>query len=181
VLASFPCTHAWSQESDVRSAEFVLVVPAPHCGSAAICRLCRSSSSSATGASTSPAATPLSLLAAPSPATLWFDFQRLRYCHVTPTHNDDSSGESDVCFQRLRFPIHDPIVELAKCTGWASKTDLDVARRTWGSNDVETPLPLFWDLFREHALAPFFVFQVRGDHPCRMAGCTSSSFAGHCS
>ncbi len=65
----------------------------------------------------------------------------------------------NVVFQKLPFPVRDPLAVLGASVGWGGR-EVEAAHRVWGLNDVATPLPLFWDLFREHALAPFFVFQV---------------------
>lgn len=40
------------------------------------------------------------------------------------------------------------------------KGDLEKARRTYGENKFDIPIPTFLELFKEHAVAPFFVFQI---------------------
>lgn len=35
------------------------------------------------------------------------------------------------------------------------------AEERWGPNVLDIPMPAFIDLFAEHAVAPFFVFQVK--------------------
>lgn len=37
---------------------------------------------------------------------------------------------------------------------------LKEAKMKWGTNDLHMDIPSFWELFIEHATAPFFVFQV---------------------
>merc|ERR1719502_1231877 len=41
-----------------------------------------------------------------------------------------------------------------------SKKEAGDRGRRYGQNDFEIPLPTFGELFQEHAVAPFFVFQV---------------------
>lgn len=38
--------------------------------------------------------------------------------------------------------------------------DLEKARRNYGLNKFDIPIPTFLELFKEHAVAPFFVFQI---------------------
>lgn len=38
--------------------------------------------------------------------------------------------------------------------------DLEKVKRTYGPNKFDIPVPSFWELFKEHAVAPFFVFQL---------------------
>lgn len=38
--------------------------------------------------------------------------------------------------------------------------DLEHARRIYGANNFDIPIPTFMELFKEHAVAPFFVFQM---------------------
>ena len=40
------------------------------------------------------------------------------------------------------------------------KGDLEKLRRQYGSNRFDIPVPTFLELFKEHAVAPFFVFQI---------------------
>ena len=40
------------------------------------------------------------------------------------------------------------------------KGDLSKLQRLYGKNLFDIPIPTFWELFKEHATAPFFVFQV---------------------
>ena len=37
---------------------------------------------------------------------------------------------------------------------------LDVLAATYGKNECHIPIPKFTELFAEHAVAPFFVFQI---------------------
>lgn len=43
---------------------------------------------------------------------------------------------------------------------WRQEQDVDEQRRLFGPNEFEIPDPTFAELFEEHYLAPFFVFQV---------------------
>ncbi|CAE7573823.1 ATP13A1 [Symbiodinium microadriaticum] len=45
-------------------------------------------------------------------------------------------------------------------TGHKGPRDVDIALRKWGTNDFDIPLPDFVDLYTEHLVAPFFVFQI---------------------
>jgi cation-transporting ATPase 13A1 len=39
-------------------------------------------------------------------------------------------------------------------------SQLSELKRTYGENKFDIPIPTFWELFKEHAVAPFFVFQI---------------------
>lgn len=62
-------------------------------------------------------------------------------------------------FQRLRFDINEPMTHYLKSTGLSSE-EVSQKRRTYGENTYDIPLPTFGELFQEHAVAPFFVFQL---------------------
>ncbi len=42
----------------------------------------------------------------------------------------------------------------------SSAPSLDVLKATFGANECHIPIPRFTELFAEHAVAPFFVFQM---------------------
>jgi cation-transporting ATPase 13A1 len=49
---------------------------------------------------------------------------------------------------------------LLKCSGLQSTADVSISTQKWGRNEFDIPVPSFFDLFGEHLVAPFFVFQV---------------------
>jgi len=62
-------------------------------------------------------------------------------------------------FQRLRFDIMSPLSEYLNTAGLSSQ-EVEERRRRYGENIYDIPLPTFGELFKEHAVAPFFVFQL---------------------
>jgi len=44
--------------------------------------------------------------------------------------------------------------------GFEDKKALQQAELVWGSNKMDIPIPGFLDLYQEHLVAPFFVFQL---------------------
>ena len=67
-------------------------------------------------------------------------------------------------FSPLRFDIDaDPkpkIETFQKSTGVSSAAELTRIEQHYGTNTFDIPVPTFTELFKEHAVAPFFVFQV---------------------
>ncbi|EFC50295.1 cation-transporting ATPase [Naegleria gruberi] len=71
-------------------------------------------------------------------------------------------------FVRNRFPYQNLEQKSQTLKEWITKTEKQgltdkethVKRRIYGHNQFEIPIPKFLELFIEHALAPFFVFQV---------------------
>lgn len=56
-----------------------------------------------------------------------------------------------------------PLSVYTSWRGWSMSEEAsvsDVLKQRYGGNRVDVPVPLFWDLFKEHAVAPFFVFQL---------------------
>jgi cation-transporting ATPase 13A1 len=53
-----------------------------------------------------------------------------------------------------------PLAELAQCTGLETNEQETTQRKSWGPNAFQIEDPTFSELFEEHYLAPFFVFQV---------------------
>ncbi|CAE7519104.1 PDR2 [Symbiodinium sp. CCMP2592] len=62
-------------------------------------------------------------------------------------------------FERLHFEITSPLEFYLGSTGLTAK-EVDERKRKYGENIYDIPLPDFWELFQEHAVAPFFVFQL---------------------
>lgn len=49
---------------------------------------------------------------------------------------------------------------MLRCSGLQSTADVSISTQKWGRNEFDIPVPSFFDLFGEHLVAPFFVFQV---------------------
>lgn len=62
-------------------------------------------------------------------------------------------------FERLRFNVSLSLEHYVRSVGLSAQELPDTARR-YGANVYDIPLPTFGELFQEHAVAPFFVFQV---------------------
>ncbi|KAH9393866.1 hypothetical protein TYRP_021398 [Tyrophagus putrescentiae] len=82
--------------------------------------------------------------------TIWFMFQKTKYLY------DAETGH----FAQIVFASERPIQEYQEARGYLSDEELTVAEKLYGKNNLEMEIPDFWSLFRERAIAPFFVFQV---------------------
>lgn len=80
----------------------------------------------------------------------WFMFQKCRY-----VWNPDKKQ-----FNAIEFPVHNTYEEYTKWKGHRNDDDIDVAKKTYGDNQMEMVVPEFLELFIERATAPFFVFQI---------------------
>ncbi|KAL7629795.1 putative cation-transporting ATPase 1 [Parahypoxylon ruwenzoriense] len=120
--------------SKVEDAQLIKVVPIANAGSADICELSRDK----VGGKTS----------------LSFLFQKRRFLY-------DPIKRS---FSPLTYEIDaepKPKIEnFQKSHGIASQAELTRLEQYYGTNTFDIPVPTFAELFREHAVAPFFVFQV---------------------
>jgi cation-transporting ATPase 13A1 len=79
----------------------------------------------------------------------WFEFQKRKYRY-------DASNNK---FDRPR-PSAQLFGELKRHQGHTSSEMLQEVQHAWGNNAIDIPLPRFSELYKEQALAPFFVFQV---------------------
>mmetsp|Transcript_100697 Transcript_100697/g.285379 ORF Transcript_100697/g.285379 Transcript_100697/m.285379 type:complete len:1193 (-) Transcript_100697:154-3732(-) len=68
---------------------------------------------------------------------------------------NESAGQ----WERLRFSITAELGTYLNSAGLTSQQASDAAKR-YGLNMYDIPLPTFGELFQEHAVAPFFVFQI---------------------
>ncbi len=79
----------------------------------------------------------------------FFEFQKIIY-----------SWDSDKkIFKAIEYPTTGTIEELLKHKGHNNRESL-LAEQKWGLNEFDIPVPNFLDLYVEHLVAPFFVFQI---------------------
>ncbi|KAI9849371.1 MAG: hypothetical protein M1838_000176 [Thelocarpon superellum] len=119
---------------DVASAKLIRIVPVANAGAAEICPLIREQVGGKQNTS--------------------FLFQKRRFLYV-PEHNT---------FAPLAYPLDaTPKPSLATFqTSRGLETAKEVQRQQqhFGDNTFDIPVPTFTELFKEHAVAPFFVFQI---------------------
>jgi hypothetical protein len=60
----------------------------------------------------------------------------------------------------LPVPDSEQIGAYASWRGWERDDSAAAVLKRFGSNKIEVPMPAFFTLVREHAVAPFFVFQI---------------------
>eukprot|EP01127_Copromyxa_protea_P018494 TRINITY_DN583_c2_g1_i1.p1 TRINITY_DN583_c2_g1~~TRINITY_DN583_c2_g1_i1.p1 ORF type:complete len:1233 (-),score=306.15 TRINITY_DN583_c2_g1_i1:28-3393(-) len=63
-------------------------------------------------------------------------------------------------FQKLDFPVHKTFGEYQNASAISDAAELKKLTDKYGENKFDIPLPTFKELYLEHAVAPFFVFQV---------------------
>jgi cation-transporting ATPase 13A1 len=78
-----------------------------------------------------------------------FEFQKIMFSY------DDDTRE----IKKLEYPSNGTVSNFLSSTG-LSASDVTVATIIWGLNEFDIPMPGFLDLYFEHLIAPFFVFQV---------------------
>src|SRR5277367_4946432 len=81
-----------------------------------------------------------------------FIFQKKRFIYDEKTQQ----------FKPVVFPIDSsPKLSLFQYShGITSTSLLEHAEKDYGFNRFDIPIPTFKELFKEHAVAPFFVFQI---------------------
>ncbi|KAI1497909.1 cation pump, Ca2+ pump [Biscogniauxia marginata] len=128
--ASFTATKA----KNVQEAQLIKVIPIANAGSAEICTINREKVGDKTNLS--------------------FLFQKRRFLY-------DPAQQS---FSPLTYGIDaepKPKIEhFQQSKGITSQAEINRLEQHYGTNTFDIPVPTFTELFREHAVAPFFVFQV---------------------
>ncbi|KAI0592865.1 cation pump, Ca2+ pump [Biscogniauxia sp. FL1348] len=128
--ASFTATKA----KKVEEAQLIKVIPIANAGSAEICTINREKVGDKTNLS--------------------FLFQKRRFLY----HPERQT------FSPLTYGIDaepKPKIEQFQLSkGITSQAELTSLEQHYGTNTFDIPVPTFTELFREHAVAPFFVFQV---------------------
>ncbi|MCJ1418295.1 hypothetical protein MMC32_004642 [Xylographa parallela] len=119
---------------NVPTAKLIKVIPITNAGSAEICTIDRDTSGGKKNTS--------------------FLFQKRRFLY------DDGQNS----FAPLAYALDsDPaplIRTFQKSQGLTSKAEIDKVHQHYGDNTFDIPVPTFSELFKEHAVAPFFVFQI---------------------
>ncbi|XP_063975662.1 endoplasmic reticulum transmembrane helix translocase [Diachasmimorpha longicaudata] len=80
----------------------------------------------------------------------WFIFQKTKYCW----------SPNKKRFQGLQFPVTEAVKTYCEWRGYASEEEVTEAEEKYGKNHLDMVIPEAWELFKERAVAPFFVFQV---------------------
>ncbi|ORY90726.1 hypothetical protein BCR35DRAFT_299290 [Leucosporidium creatinivorum] len=119
--------------TDIDTAQKIKVIPHLHRGKGEIVRLERTER---------PGTYPL----------IYFSYQRDKYLFSPDTRS----------FSRIAYPCDaaPPLSTFQPSQGLETAEKVDAVRRDFGKNIFDIPVPTFAELFAEHAVAPFFVFQV---------------------
>lgn len=92
--------------------------------------------------------------AASPESTFWFSYQRDKFTY--------SSEEKE--FSRLAYPVDvvpaPTLSVFQQSEGLITTAAVNSAENAYGKNTFDIPIPTFKELFGEHAVAPFFVFQL---------------------
>ncbi|KJK66333.1 P-type ATPase of unknown pump specificity type V [Aspergillus parasiticus SU-1] len=118
----------------IDSAQLIKVIPEANAGSAEICPLIRDSMG--------------------GKITLSFLFQKRRFLYYPERR----------CFGPLSYVLDaepKPAIKIfQENQGLTSKAEVERIQHHYGDNKFDIPVPGFIELFQEHAVAPFFVFQI---------------------
>ncbi|PHH59944.1 hypothetical protein CDD81_2343 [Ophiocordyceps australis] len=123
-----------SKARDITDALLIKVLPIANAGSGEICKLVRDQIGGKTNTS--------------------FLFQKRRFLY------NDTTGS----FNTLKYDIDaEPkpnIGHFQASRGLGTPSDISRIQQHYGNNTFDIPVPTFTELFKEHAVAPFFVFQI---------------------
>lgn len=129
--------RAWftaSTAKDVRSAGLIKVIPEANAGASEICKIKRDHVGGRENVS--------------------FLFQKRNFLY------DPEKGT----FAPLSFAMDEEpkprIGDFQESRGLTKKSEIEKLQQHYGSNIFDIPVPAFSELFTEHAVAPFFVFQI---------------------
>ncbi|KAI3645105.1 hypothetical protein MP228_011269 [Amoeboaphelidium protococcarum] len=80
---------------------------------------------------------------------LYFEYQKKKFIY-----NQDKKR-----FESVQYPVNGPLSSYTNFSG-LNQQQVKQCRAEYGLNEFDIPMPTFQELFKEHAVAPFFVFQV---------------------
>ena len=79
----------------------------------------------------------------------------VEHCKVRYTYDEQEKE-----FQQTRFEVQETFGFYRGSTGVITDEDLIYKEGVFGTNSFPIPMPRFLDLFKEHIVAPFFIFQL---------------------
>ena len=85
-------------------------------------------------------------------------FIRLPFSNRLIYSYDKSDGLST--FRMLQYPENEKFGFYLQQKGFMKTKEVEIAESKYGNNDLEIPMPQFFEIFKEHMVAPFFVFQI---------------------
>lgn len=121
----------YTKVKSVSEASHIKVVPVPNSGSGEVCKISRE-------------------VFKDGDKQISFVFQKRRQLF------NDATG----CFSSPEFIVDESPQLLVFQNSKGLQGDIDKLRRVYGENRFDIPVPTFMELFKEHAVAPFFVFQI---------------------
>ncbi|KAK4205065.1 putative type V cation-transporting ATPase [Triangularia verruculosa] len=137
------CTH-WSVNLDatftakkartIEDAQLIKVDPIANAGSAEICKLVRDKVG--------------------GKSNLSFLFQKRRFLY-----NPDTQSFGTLAYDIDASP-KPKLEKFQRSKGITSAAELERLEQHYGTNTFDIPVPTFTELFKEHAVAPFFIFQL---------------------
>ena len=136
--ALFTTSQAW----DVQNAELIKVIPIANAGTAEICRIEKEKRDDRDRGENG------------GLDNISFVFQKRRFLYRPEKKN----------FAPLKYALDSepkpPLRTFQQSKGLDSEKEIAKVQQHYGDNTFDIPIPTFTELFKEHAVAPFFVFQV---------------------
>lgn len=139
-----------TKAKDVSSASLIQVVPVANAGSAEICSLIRDK----VRGTYSKAEYHADLYQTAEGPTISFLFQKRRFLYDT---GSDTFAPLSYALDKEPKPL---IGFFQQSHGLRSASEIERLQNYYGDNSFDIPVPSFTELFKEHAVAPFFVFQI---------------------
>ncbi|KYQ92744.1 putative cation-transporting ATPase [Tieghemostelium lacteum] len=131
----YKCFNSLQKVKNIKDAQFVKVTPSSHIGSKEICEI-----------RYRPALTNNER----DQEEYSIEFQKRKL-----VYNQDRKT-----FEKVKFAIPTNVHQLITLTGYQSPEEIEYIKMKYGQNQFDVPIPAFLTLYKEQAIAPFFVFQV---------------------
>lgn len=135
---------------DVRNAKLIKVIPVTNAGSAEICPLLRES----VGNPVISGELYLPFLQVGGNRSTSFLFQKRRFFY-----NSESNSFAPQSYEIDKEP-RPAIKAFQESQGLTTSAEIEKIQQHYGDNTFDIPVPTFTELWKEHAVAPFFVFQM---------------------